>query len=195
MRRSQQVIAAIVLAACVLMVLHHLLSESGPSAPSNRPPSAADLLYYQDMPLRHHSAAAVLDAEDRRTVEAFQKLVVGAEQRKKLTHGSVIMGKMGNDTIRAELGRATWRLLHTMAVGVGLWDVCTAYSLMQRVLSSLGFHQIHHRSNKCRSRRSFCCCHDFTHVYAGRMRSGKSASHSRTHHNRATAPPSSKRYW
>jgi hypothetical protein len=40
-----------------------------------------------------------------------------------------IMPKLGNTTIRAELGRATWRLLHTMAVSHGaepqrlLWPV------------------------------------------------------------------------
>ncbi|EPS41726.1 hypothetical protein H072_4376 [Dactylellina haptotyla CBS 200.50] len=29
-------------------------------------------------------------------------------------HGEVIMPKLGNETIKAELGRASWRLLHTM---------------------------------------------------------------------------------
>ncbi|KAI8581411.1 hypothetical protein K450DRAFT_232952 [Umbelopsis ramanniana AG] len=28
--------------------------------------------------------------------------------------GHVIMGKLGNETIKAELGRSTWKLLHTM---------------------------------------------------------------------------------
>ncbi|PFH46860.1 hypothetical protein AMATHDRAFT_68892 [Amanita thiersii Skay4041] len=31
-------------------------------------------------------------------------------------HGGVIMSKLGNATAKAELGRATWKLLHTMTV-------------------------------------------------------------------------------
>ncbi|KAH9856721.1 ERV/ALR sulfhydryl oxidase domain-containing protein [Lenzites betulinus] len=31
-------------------------------------------------------------------------------------HGEVIMGKLGNATAKAELGRATWKLLHTMTL-------------------------------------------------------------------------------
>eukprot|EP00842_Homolaphlyctis_polyrhiza_P004908 jgi/Hompol1/5418/HPOL_004415-RA len=29
--------------------------------------------------------------------------------------GAIIMSKMGNETLKAELGRSSWRLLHTMA--------------------------------------------------------------------------------
>ncbi|KAG8786194.1 hypothetical protein FRC16_001776 [Serendipita sp. 398] len=31
-------------------------------------------------------------------------------------NGGVIMGKLGNETAKAELGRATWKLLHTMTL-------------------------------------------------------------------------------
>ncbi|KAH9485731.1 FAD-linked sulfhydryl oxidase ERV2 [Psilocybe cubensis] len=31
-------------------------------------------------------------------------------------HGKVIMGKLGNETAKAALGRATWKLLHTMTL-------------------------------------------------------------------------------
>ncbi|KAI5123829.1 hypothetical protein M0805_009121 [Coniferiporia weirii] len=31
-------------------------------------------------------------------------------------HGGVIMGKLGNETAKQELGRATWRLMHTMTL-------------------------------------------------------------------------------
>ncbi|KAG0708652.1 ERV/ALR sulfhydryl oxidase domain-containing protein [Suillus ampliporus] len=31
-------------------------------------------------------------------------------------HGGVIMSKLGNETAKAELGRATWKLLHTMTL-------------------------------------------------------------------------------
>ncbi|PPQ79159.1 hypothetical protein CVT25_002787 [Psilocybe cyanescens] len=31
-------------------------------------------------------------------------------------HGNVIMGKLGNETAKAALGRATWKLLHTMTL-------------------------------------------------------------------------------
>ncbi|KAH7925270.1 hypothetical protein BV22DRAFT_1011485 [Leucogyrophana mollusca] len=32
------------------------------------------------------------------------------------SHGGVIMAKLGNETAKAELGRATWKLLHTMTL-------------------------------------------------------------------------------
>ncbi|KAF3940180.1 hypothetical protein ABW19_dt0202966 [Dactylella cylindrospora] len=32
----------------------------------------------------------------------------------ELIHGDVIMPKLGNETVKQELGRASWRLLHTM---------------------------------------------------------------------------------
>jgi len=32
------------------------------------------------------------------------------------THGGVIMSKLGNETTKAALGRATWKLLHTMTL-------------------------------------------------------------------------------
>ncbi|PCH35687.1 hypothetical protein WOLCODRAFT_140025 [Wolfiporia cocos MD-104 SS10] len=34
----------------------------------------------------------------------------------KAVHGGVIMSKLGNATAKAELGRATWKLLHTMTL-------------------------------------------------------------------------------
>ncbi|OCB85790.1 hypothetical protein A7U60_g7142 [Sanghuangporus baumii] len=47
---------------------------------------------------------------------ALQETVV--EQAKELqgVHGGVIIGKLGNETAKQALGRATWKLLHTMTL-------------------------------------------------------------------------------
>ncbi|KAF8622795.1 hypothetical protein AX15_006725 [Amanita polypyramis BW_CC] len=41
---------------------------------------------------------------------------MGMEDLEASVHGSVIMSKLGNATAKAALGRATWKLLHTMTL-------------------------------------------------------------------------------
>ncbi|KAH6562582.1 hypothetical protein BASA50_004925 [Batrachochytrium salamandrivorans] len=55
-----------------------------------------------------------LDPMQDRPLTLWESIVSGAKTPERLP-GKVIMGKLGNETLKAELGQSAWRLLHTMA--------------------------------------------------------------------------------
>lgn len=84
--------------------------------------SLADMDYFQRTEGLVESPVSSPGSRDYlKTLEAFKNLFYIPNPKQPLAgkvSSTVIMPEMGNDTIRAELGRATWRVLHTMAVSL-----------------------------------------------------------------------------
>ncbi|GAA6046612.1 hypothetical protein JCM3770_006239 [Rhodotorula araucariae] len=62
-----------------------------------------------------HAQDAVVDARVRELLAKERADESGSALASLLQHGDVIMPKLANATAKAELGRASWKLLHTMA--------------------------------------------------------------------------------
>ncbi|PGH26454.1 hypothetical protein AJ80_01953 [Polytolypa hystricis UAMH7299] len=59
---------------------------------------------------RHQSPASPATRAPGHVDKSFPNVDIS----ESMLHGEVVMPKLGNETAKAELGRATWKLLHTM---------------------------------------------------------------------------------
>ncbi|KAH6910258.1 ERV/ALR sulfhydryl oxidase domain-containing protein [Coprinopsis sp. MPI-PUGE-AT-0042] len=76
--------------------------------------------------------------------------------------GGVIMGKLGNATAKAELGRATWKLMHTMTLRYPEFQMLLKKYPPQtssRLAASLWLCDVHNKVNKRLKKPTFDCAH------------------------------------
>ncbi|CAG7850614.1 FAD-linked sulfhydryl oxidase ERV2 [Serendipita indica DSM 11827] len=71
-------------------------------------------LFFLNPPIRVYKDAITNEWFSNDGVEPYHPPKDSKEQNSHI--GSVIMGKLGNETAKAQLGRATWKLLHTMTL-------------------------------------------------------------------------------
>ncbi|KAJ8324969.1 hypothetical protein BDV3_004509 [Batrachochytrium dendrobatidis] len=66
-----------------------------------------------------YSMQSLVDPQEQMPLQdkplGWWKSIVEVTKPHERLPGKVIMGKMSNETLKAELGRSAWRLLHTMA--------------------------------------------------------------------------------
>lgn len=75
------------------------------------PSSSSGLLQQRQTTKAEQQAAGLVDAKDYDPIQALEK---SGGPSADLTMGKPIMEHLTNETVKAELGRASWKLFHTI---------------------------------------------------------------------------------
>lgn len=105
-RRPSITIIALLVTALLFFFFVFSPSSSSSNILQNRQPTAGELKSGQEKP-----AALLADAKNYDPIEALGKS--GGPSQELIT-GAPIMEHLANETIKAELGRASWKLFHTI---------------------------------------------------------------------------------
>ncbi|GAA5898616.1 hypothetical protein JCM6882_000880 [Rhodosporidiobolus microsporus] len=110
LRLRQHPLLSFLLAALALFTLSYLVLS-----PSFDSPAVHNALWAPGSVGRGGAAGAGELLARQRELAALGEEAVGGSIAEGVKHGGVIMPRLPNATAKAELGRASWKLLHTMA--------------------------------------------------------------------------------
>lgn len=111
-RRSVFTFAAVIITTIIFFCLIFTPHSAKPASTNTQAAAAANVANpNNDLQQKERTPAELKSIKDYDPIDALSKST-GPSQETVM--GAPIMGAMNNETIRAEVGRASWKLLHTI---------------------------------------------------------------------------------